>query len=71
MAAKQPEDKSLQQSYRTVLFTPAGIDVLNDLVKFAQQCEDSIRGRGRDDVVLRILRESERATEKEPEEQPE
>jgi hypothetical protein len=68
VAAKQLEDKSLQQSYRTMLQTPAGTDVLNDLVIFAQQCSEPVRMAGRADVVLRILRESKRATEKEPEE---
>lgn len=68
MAAKQLEDKSLQQSYKTVLTTPAGNDVLNDLVIFAQQCSDPVRMAGRADVVLRILRETKRATEKEPQE---
>jgi hypothetical protein len=68
VAAKQLEDKSLQQSYLTAFSTPAGKDVDNDLVIFAQQCPDPVRALGRADVVLRIRRESKRATEKEPEE---
>lgn len=61
--ARKLEDRT--SSYEAMLNTPAGKDVLADLVIFAQQEKDPVRALGKADVVLRMLREQTRSKLKE------
>lgn len=59
--------KNIQQAYHTVLLTEAGQEVMKDLVIFSQQRDiDPARALGRAEVVMRMLREQQRASEPEP-----
>jgi|KBSMisStaDraftv2_1062788.scaffolds.fasta_scaffold17616_4 hypothetical protein len=59
--AKARDDKYIQLAYQKVLNTPEGKIMFDDLVIFCQQNEECSK------VLLRMLRESKRATEKEKE----
>ena len=58
----------VSQNYQIAFSTIQGMAVLDDLVQFAQNCENDSRGRGRSDVVSRILEMRRKATETHTEE---
>lgn len=65
--AKPARDLIRQQAYLVVFGTEEGLIVLNDMVQFSEQAQDPTVRVGRSDMLLHILRQRARATEKQEE----